>query len=188
MELQEKRKTNFMGLKYIPRSDLDIFLVLEVVRRVVDADTSHELEGAFRDAFVRRIQNFAVKLFAICIFSNIRMGFLRHLIDDHKCSDDPENHPKRSTSERCTYEFCTRKVADILERIPIFFVQNVKRDYKHYEFGDSMVLPLHHAGPENHEGVKAKVLLGEHEGAVGKVYKVTIDPAHHYLSGVRLCP
>jgi hypothetical protein len=187
-ELEKKIKTNFLPLPYIPRRDLDVFLVFEVIERIVHEDTSLNLDKTSRDEFVRRIiEGDAVKLFTICVYSHLPMRFLRHLIDVHKCSDDPENHPKWDTSVNCD-EDCRLKTKKLIDCIPIFFVRNVKRDYRHRKIGDHDVLPLHHTGPESPEGVKEISLLGESEGAVGKVYKVTIDPAHHYLSGVRQCP
>lgn len=183
-EMKRKVKLNFLGFHYIPRCDLDFVLSLGIVDRIIKEDVKLQLDGAARKDFIAKVVDKGRKLFAICVFQGINMEFLRHLLDVHGCSDDPSNRPRHNTSGACDQDDCGYHMKDIIACLPQFFVQDIARNYQHRDLDENDVLPLFHTGEKNQAGRPTSFRLGENEGAVGKVYKVTLDPSHHYVSGV----
>lgn len=184
MKMKSKVKVNFLELQYIPRCDLDFFLSLGIVDRILKEDVKLQLDGAARKDFIAKVFDKGLKLFSICVFQNIDMEFLRHLLDVHGCFDDPSNRPRHNMSGACDQDDCGLYMQEIIGCLPQFFVQDIARNYQHRDLDVNDVLPLFHTGEKNQAGRPTCFRLGENEGAVGKVYKVTLDPSHHYVSGV----
>lgn len=187
-QMRQKLKINFMNLRYIPRCDLDPFLTVDVVEKVVEEDAYLQLDDDARGHFIKRIVDKASKLFAICVFLRLNMRHLRHLVEDHNFSDDPSNHPKPNKGTDSCDEYCHTRILHILEHLPRFFVRNITRDFQHLNLEHDDVLPLFHTGECDADGQPSIERLGEGEGAHGKVYKVKIDRPHYRFSGVCLSP
>ncbi|KAK6385766.1 hypothetical protein LTS17_001338 [Exophiala oligosperma] len=180
-ELKRKVKVNFLGLEYIPCCDVDALLSLEVVERIAEEDTKLQLDQAACKALITKVLNKASKLFAICVYLRLDMEYLRHLINDHGCSDEPSEHPNDNTHVGCHKEDCDTDTHDVIGCLPKFFARKVIRNLKHHNLSDDDVLPLCHTGDKDRTGRPRLSWLGG--GASGKVYKVTIERSHQYVSG-----
>lgn len=114
MKMKSKVKVNFLELQYIPRCDLDFFLSLGIVDRILKEDVKLQLDGAARKDFIAKVFDKGLKLFSICVFQNIDMEFLRHLLDVHGCFDDPSNRPRHNMSGACDQDDCGLYMQEII--------------------------------------------------------------------------
>ena len=171
---------NFEGQRYIARRDLNPFLDIDVVHKVMREDSSLNTEhlrlsDEQRLEFAREIQTLpAVILFAICVYAGLEMRVLWHFVKTHDFSDKI----LPNTDDPCDWPPCADKIRKICETKPAFFPRRIEEDRRFHKLEKEEVMPLYHAGPNN-----TKKKLGN--GAFGSVYEVGIDPAHTYLSGVR---
>ncbi|OQU98398.1 Protein kinase domain-containing protein [Cladophialophora immunda] len=174
-ELGKKENTNFRNQDYIPRRDQMVFQDYDVVKDLVFLDKSLKKQSAKKKSDMVKdiIQLPALKLLLICVYAGHDMAYLQHLLEHHGCSD--ENPPEPMV---CSVDYCRDNVIEISRHKAKFYVKNIDEDFRHHELKISEVMPLRHTRPESER-------LGT--GTSGKVYKVWIDPAHHYLDGDPLC-
>ena len=183
-ELLRKRQTNFRDQDFISRRDETPFRTYEVVRDLVFLDDSLRMDGTEKKTFVDQIvERPAFKLMLICVYQGFGLVFLHHLLDYHDCSDDtPPRH-----NMVCFYQLeCQDRVHEILRFKAMFDVRNVDLDFKHHNLESGEVMPLLR-GPSStleSRGPDSTPLETFGSGASGTVYKVWIDSAHHYLTGV----
>lgn len=172
-EMDSKMKMNFLNQQYISRRDQTPFQDYDVVRDLVFHE-SHFMgyRDIEKDSFVKQIiQRPALKLLLNCVYQGFDLGFLRHLLEDHDCND----LTLLNTNMECEDEQCQQDIQRLSRAQSMFQVMNIDRDFNcvKREIKIEKVMPLRFASEK---------LLGE--GASSSVYKVSIDPAHHYLSGV----
>lgn len=182
-ELQKKVQKNFLGQEYIPRQDLEIFLKLEVIGNILVDDRSLDLDETERNKFRDEIQGKSPKLFAICVYRDIELRVLRHLMRKHDRGDNPDQRPSRGMG--CNEDGCNNdNLQQIIGTLPMFFGEKIVFDYQHHDLEHEQILPLQNTGDLDPQGIVKRDVLGE--GNSGKVFAVKIDLAHNILPGVSL--
>lgn len=172
-----------MGQEYIPRRDLDVFLKLEVMGNILVDDQSLNLNPSERNKFRDDIQPKSPKLFAICVYLEIELRVLHHLMRKHGCGDNPDQQPWRGMA--CNEDGChSHDLERITKALPMFFGEKIAFDFQHRNLEDEHRLPLQHTGDLDRKGIVKRDDLGE--GSSGKVFAVKIDLAHNILPGVSL--
>lgn len=181
-ELQKKMRRNFMGQEYIPRRDLDVFLQLNVIHEILIGDRSLTLDPTGQETFAMEIQRSCPKLFTICVFREIELRVLLHLIRKHECGDNPGQRPQMRMI--CHENGCNSDNFQwIIREEPKFFGEKMIFDYQHRNLSDEKILPLQNTGDDDLRGTAKREELGE--GISGKVFAVKLDLAHN-LSEVSL--
>ncbi|KIX94453.1 uncharacterized protein Z520_09839 [Fonsecaea multimorphosa CBS 102226] len=180
-ELGKKQKRNYRGQEYISRRDQAVFQRYEVVHDLVFLDKSLDLDPAGREKFVREIiQRPALKLLLTCVFVGHNMAYLHHLLDVHKCDDDNLPGQRDDGPIECRLFYCNDQVNEIVRDKARFYVRKVEEYFQYHRLEEGEVMPLRPTLPNS--GLKS---LGN--GFSGTVYEVSIDSAHHYLTGDPLC-
>ena len=171
-EMEQKMLTNFKGQRYIPRKDLERLTDLEIIEKMVHSDTMlRKLEIEEKNHMINRIQLYAAKLAAVCVFSSMKLSFLQHLMDEHNAKDD---EPPKSLAT-CSLPRCRLKT--FVENQRKFFAHSFSESRPWTVLEDHVVMPIHYIPSD-----KKRALLGF--GAYSHVYRVVIDPVHNALPGV----
>lgn len=177
LELHNKLQRNFRNQGYISRRDQSAFQQYEVVENLIlhDKKFSSFSQSAKKDFVNQIIKRPALKLLLNCVYSGVRLDFLHHMIEVH----DLDDHTHEKPNTECSLGYCEDQLSVIWRERSIFHVRNVEQDFTHHPLDVSVVMPLRYTT----DGAEP-VLLGD--GASSQVYRVCIDSAHHYLSGVSL--
>jgi hypothetical protein len=168
-----KLKPNWKNIKFIPRKDLDEILSESTVTELINSDKSlNEIPNLDRDKFIQEVVLFASRLLAICVYVDLPLACLYELIrqgrlDIHLPLAEP--HCPNGTYQVNFRNFVYWQGAFIAHK----FEDDGDRP-KHRNIADEVVLPIMFNKKED--------LLGE--GSFGWVYKVHIDPDHHFFSVV----
>lgn len=175
LELRSKRLTNFRNQDYISRRDQSVFQEYEVVGNLVLHDkTLSYLSKSAKELFVDQIiRRPALKLLLNCVYNAVGLNFLHHMVNVH----DLDDRTHRKPNIECNLAYCPRQLDEIWRDRSIFHVRNIDQDFKYHQLDVSEVMPLRYTA----DRVEPE-LLGD--GASSQVYRVHIDSAHHYLSGV----
>jgi len=170
------QRKNFLDQFYISRIDLVRLIDVDVIRGIIQGDhTLNGYDAERKENLIKQVQlRPASRLQAICVYLDLDMGFLEHLMDTHQCSDSKLPTPAR----KCDTRRCYALMQSFCQKMYSFFARTVVEDHDFDKLKDDEVMPI--------QKVNNGKSLGH--GAHGFVYEVSIDPTHHNLSGVSLLP
>jgi hypothetical protein len=169
-EIYRKMEENYLGKKYIPRTDLIGIISPETSGRIINQDESLSPEDKI--SLPAKVQSKAAKLQAACVYAQLPMLTLQYLLangfhDNHRPSD----------KSHCPLAKWNTDFGDLLEKQASFFAYNFpapKDGIDHDDIRSDVIVPI--------QWVPGDKVLGE--GSFSIVYKVKIDPVHHYFSEV----
>jgi hypothetical protein len=169
-EIYRKMEKNYQGKKYIPRTDLIGIISPKTSGRIINEDESLSPEDKI--SLPAKVQPKAAKLQAACVYAQLPMLTLQHLLangfhDNHRPSD----------KSHCPLVKWNTNFGDLLEKQASFFAYNFpapKDGIDHDDIRPDVIVPI--------QWVPGDRVLGE--GSFSIVYKVKIDPVHHYFSEV----
>jgi len=166
--------TNFMDQLFLPRIDRDQLTSKVILDEILAQryQNREEHERICNDILNRG----ASILFIAGVYCRGMMDIpsIVHLILDHNYND--ANLPERG--HHCGKPHCNENVKSLLRDLNAFFARKIERDGKLHELADNEVMPIMNIPV----GEDKETLLGR--GRYGTVTAVTIDPSHHYLTGV----
>jgi hypothetical protein len=169
-EIYRKMEKNYQDKLYIPRTDLIVITSPETSRRIIEHDTS--LVPADRATLAAKVRSKAVMLQAVCVYAQLPMLTLQHLLakgfdDQHRPWDN----------SHCPLTKWNTNFRDLLEKQASFFAYKFPAPNEDIDYDDippNVIVPI--------LWLPGKKVLGE--GPFSIVYKVKIDPVHHYFSEV----
>jgi hypothetical protein len=173
-----KSKLNWQNDRFIPRKDLVEILSESTVKELINNDRSlNKIQYLDKDKFIQEVALDASRLLAICVYVDLPLACLYELTQQgHSDIDLPltELHCPMGTYEVSFSNFVLWQGAFIAHDF-----EDDEGPPKHRKLADDVVLPIMFNEKQD--------LLGE--GGFSWVYKVRIDPDHHFFSAVSyLCP
>jgi hypothetical protein len=169
-EIYRKMEKNYQDKWYIPRTDLIGIISPKTSRRIIDHDLS--LVPADRATLAAKVRSKAEKLQAVCVYAQLPMLTLQHLLA--KGFDD-EHRPWDKS--HCPLTKWSTNFGDLLEKQASFFAYKFPAPKEGIDYDDilpNVIVPI--------LWLPGEKVLGE--GSFSIVYKVKIDPVHHYFSEV----
>lgn len=176
-EIYRKMEKNYQGKQYIPRTDLIRILSPDTTRIIIAEDNSLSTEE--KDALVARVRSRAENLQAVCVYTQLPMLCLKRLLD--KGFHDKDRPREKLDCPEEDGQDWNVNFGDFLDKQASFFAYKFPppkeaKDYEH--IADDVVVPISY--------LPGDPILGE--GAFSIVYKVQVDPVHHYFSEVCRIP
>ena len=179
--VNSKLQENWHKQEYIPRKDLDEIFSDDTIRELIYSDTSlQELASASpsggepldRDQFIKDISLAASRLLAICIYVDLPLACLYHLM-----ANGFTNVDLPLTNVHCPNDMYRKKFGDFM-KWQGGFIAHMFNDDKgrpvHQKLADEVVVPITFDEEADRLG----------EGGFGEVFRVRIDPDHHLFSTV----
>jgi hypothetical protein len=176
--IQDKHQNNWQDEEYIPRKDLDEIFSEGTIKELVNSDESLAKlsqqspngDRSFdKNKFIIDVIAVASRLLALCVYSRLPLACLYHLMDNgHKDTDLP------LTESECPHGEYKSEFHDLIMTQWRFIAHNF----------------INKEGRPKHEKLRRKIVVpiisaeGIAEGGFGKVFKVHIDPDHHFLCSV----
>ncbi|CAI6338060.1 unnamed protein product [Periconia digitata] len=154
--------------RFLPASKLEVVTSLEVIRNLVVEDQELILNNQEKANLPDRISHFGRKLFAICVFQEIPLLFLKAMLDngltDRSLPLSEEQFDSLISNRKMVKDFTD----DQKHFNTMFFKENCNESMDE-ETSDQLSMPIDYNGSKN--------LIGR--GAFGAVYDVRIHPDHH---------
>ena len=189
--INEKMRTNWKDDHYIPRIDLDEILQDETIERLIrcdksiavlveeDADSTSPFD---MDEFISLVSAWGTKLLAISIYVELPLICLKLMLDNDKRDLSLPFGPremslpkKYSTAYR---NFLMWQGSFVAHHFEPSDNPRRSRDFDHSlpyrEVKAKVVMPIHFDKDNDHVG----------NGSYGDVFRVTVDPDHHYFDPV----
>lgn len=176
--VQDKHQKNWQDEEYIPRKVLDEIFSEGTIKELINSDESlaklsqQSTNGdrSFdKNKFIDDVIAVASRLLALCVHSHLPLACLYHLMENgHKDTDLP------LTESECPHDDYKSEFHDLIMTQWRFIAHNF----------------INKGGRPKHEKLRARIVVpiisAEEiaEGGFGKVFKVHIDPDHHFLRSV----
>ena len=176
--VQDKHQTNWQQETYIPRKDLDEIFSEGTIKELINSDKSLEElsqkstngELSFdKTEFTDRVIHWATRLLALCVHSHLPLSCLYHLMDAGKKDTDLP-----LTALNCPDSTYKSGFQDLIMNQWLFIAHRYTyedRRPKHEKLDLKVIVPI----------ISADAVA---EGGFGKVFKVYIDPDHHFFCSV----
>jgi hypothetical protein len=193
--IDEKMRTNWNGDHYIPRIDLDQILQDDTIARLICCDKSiaafieNSSDSTYpfdMEGFVNMVSDLGTKLLAICIYVELPLICLKSMLDNGKYdvslpfgAHDVEL-PKEYSATYRRFMMCQGSfIAHHFERRKgatdgPHHNEESENALPYLEVKRKVVMPIHFDKERDHVG----------NGSYGDVYRVTVDPDHHYFDPV----
>jgi hypothetical protein len=193
--IDDKMRTNWNGDHYIPRIDLDQILQDDTIARLICCDKSiaafieNSSDSTFdMEGFVNKVSDLGTKLLAICIYVELPLICLKLMLDNGKYDvslpfgpHDVELPKEYSPTYRRFMMNQGSFIAHHFQR-PKGATDGLHQNGEsenalpYLEVKQKVVMPIHFDKEKDHVG----------NGSYGDVYRVTVDPDHHYFDPVSL--
>jgi serine/threonine protein kinase len=172
--IEKKLKRNWQDDEFVPRKDLVEIFSESTIKELINNDRSIQLSSDDKEKFIEDVTYCATRLLAVCVYADLPLACLYHLIrHEHKDIDLP------LTPLHCPEEAYSKKFRDLLKWQCGFIAHEFDKGRpKHRQLKDKIIVPIMFD--------KVQDKLGE--GGFGMVYKVYIDPDHHFFSPDRNRP
>ena len=189
--IDEKMRTNWNDEHYIPRIDLYEILQDDTVSRLIHCDRSisafardgNSTSPFDIDRFIQKVSDLGTRILAICIYAELPLICIKFMLDSGKCDASlpfgPNDMclPREYSAAYKTFKMWQGSfVAHHFE--PQANNSSRRKDCEqtlpYREIKAKVVMPICFD--------KTKDLVGN--GSYGDVYRVTIDPDHHYFDPV----
>ncbi|KAF7508514.1 hypothetical protein GJ744_009227 [Endocarpon pusillum] len=171
-EMESSMKRNWEKKKYIPRTDLERIISKETVAKLINEDESLTMLSnkhgipIDKGSFVKWVTTFASQLLALCIYVDLPLSCLYNLM-----AEDLDDFSLPLSTDNCPDEkYRTRWDVMIMLQggFPSYTFPH-KPGPDHLRLPSSTVMPIMFD--------ESRDSLGE--GSFARVYKVSIDSAHH---------
>lgn len=171
-EMESSMKRNWEEKKYIPRTDLERIISKETVAKLINEDESLTMLSnkhgipIDKGSFFEWVTTFASRLLALCIYVDLPLSCLYNLM-----AEDLDDFSLPLSTDNCPDErYRTRwDVMIMLQGGFLSYKFPHKPGPDHLRLHSSTVMPIMFD--------ESRDLLGE--GSFARVYKVSIDSAHH---------
>lgn len=205
LEMDRLMKEAFDGRHYIPRTDLIRITSADMIREIILEDPIPEFNRSEHDVFVHKVLKDAPKLLAACVYTELRMGCLKHLLDAGH-NDNTLSVRPLDNKDRC-HDKCGRRFKNLVSVQGGFYTAEFWKAGEHKKLHRCTVVPVQfHPQEEQDNGLRhersdmnleieankpddeevtplqRRAYCGS--GAFSKVYRVRLDPEHHRLSKV----
>lgn len=193
--IDEKMRTNWNGDHYIPRIDLDQILQDNTIARLIQCDKSiaafveNSSDTAYpfdMEGFVKKVSDLGTRLLAICIYVELPLICLKLMLDNDKFdvslpfgAHDVKLPREYSANYRHFMTYQGSFIPHHFERQKGAtdgpqHIRESENALPYLEVKPKVVMPIHFDKKKDHVG----------NGSYGDVYRVTVDPDHHYFDPV----
>lgn len=192
-KLHSKSQKNWQNKTFIPRKDLDEILRDSTIRELVKSDkslsglasqTANDPYAYHEETFINDVTNSASRLFALCIYEDLPLACLYHLMKPNRegSSNGFRDVDLPLKEEDCPDQAHKVEFSKLVERQGGFKAHLFERPEGtnarpiHYTLTDDVVVPITFDEKADRLGY----------GGFGEVFRVRINPDHHSFRSVSL--